>query len=149
MSDDDFSKRVASLPAEKRELLEIFLKQKQVDSKGLESEYAAPRNPAEETLAEIWSQVLNVERVGIHDNFFKLGGDSILSIQIIAKAAQAGLTLTSNQDLFERPTIAELAEVVEEGTLEPAAAAADSAPGDFPEAELSPEELARILSKDD
>src|SRR5215203_4762738 len=44
---------------------------------------APPRNPVEELLAGIWSDVLGLERVGIHDNFFQLGGDSILSIQVV------------------------------------------------------------------
>jgi amino acid adenylation domain-containing protein len=54
-------------------------------------EYAAPRNETEKLLAAIWEQVLRVERVGIHDNFFDLGGDSILNIQIVSRAVKAGL----------------------------------------------------------
>jgi non-ribosomal peptide synthase protein (TIGR01720 family) len=56
--------------------------------------------------------VLGLERVGVHDNFFELGGDSIISIQIIARASQAGLRLTVRQ-LFQRQTIAELAQVAD------------------------------------
>jgi aryl carrier-like protein len=63
-------------------------------------------------LAKIWSQVLGVKQVGIYDNFFTLGGDSILSIQIIARANQAGLRLTPKQ-LFQFPTIAELSTVAD------------------------------------
>lgn len=70
--------------------------------------YVAPRTPVEQTLADIWAEVLGVQRVGIHSNFFELGGDSILSIQIIAKANQADLVFTPKQ-LFEHQTIAELA----------------------------------------
>jgi aryl carrier-like protein len=62
----------------------------------------------EAALAEIWTQVLGVERVGVEDNFFELGGDSILSIQVIAKAAKIGIRIDPRQ-LFEHPTIAELA----------------------------------------
>jgi amino acid adenylation domain-containing protein/non-ribosomal peptide synthase protein (TIGR01720 family) len=72
--------------------------------------YVAPRNEMEEVLAGIWSELLGVERVGIHDNFFELGGDSILSIQIIARANQAGLRLRPAQ-LFQYQTIAEIAAV--------------------------------------
>ncbi|HEY6122826.1 MAG TPA: condensation domain-containing protein, partial [Pyrinomonadaceae bacterium] len=72
--------------------------------------FAAPRNQVEETLVQIWSSVLGVDHIGIHDNFFDLGGDSILSIQIIAKANQVGLSL-SPRHLFERQTVAELAAV--------------------------------------
>jgi amino acid adenylation domain-containing protein/non-ribosomal peptide synthase protein (TIGR01720 family) len=72
---------------------------------------AAPRTPVERELAQIWAQVLGVERVGIDDNFFDLGGDSILSIQIIARASQAGLRLTPKQ-IFQAQTIRQLATVV-------------------------------------
>jgi amino acid adenylation domain-containing protein/non-ribosomal peptide synthase protein (TIGR01720 family) len=74
--------------------------------------YVAPRNRTEEILAGIWAAVLKRERVGIDHNFFELGGESILSIQIIARANQAGLRLTA-KDLFQHQTIAELAQVVE------------------------------------
>lgn len=67
-----------------------------------------PRNEVEQSLAEIWADVLGLERVDFHDNFFEVGGDSILSIQIIARAHQAGLHLTPNQ-IFDHPTVAELA----------------------------------------
>ncbi|MGG0815881.1 non-ribosomal peptide synthase/polyketide synthase [Paenibacillus alvei] len=74
--------------------------------------YAEPRNEVERMLCSIWQQVLGVDRVGIHDGFFSLGGDSILSIQIISRASQAGLKLTPKQ-LFRYQTIAELAEVAQ------------------------------------
>ena len=74
----------------------------------LEEDLVVPRTPAERRLAAIWSEVLGVERVGVHDNFFSLGGDSILSIQVIARAQQAGLRLTPRQ-LFQHQTVAELA----------------------------------------
>ena len=80
----------------------------------LGSAYVAPRTPEEELLAGIWAQVLGLEQVGVHDSFFELGGDSILSIQVIAKANQAGLTLTPRQ-LFQHPTIAGLAAVAGKG----------------------------------
>jgi len=72
----------------------------------------APRTPAEEVLAEIWSGLLGVERVGVHDNFFRLGGDSILGIQVVARARQAGLVITPRQ-IFENQTVAALAAVAE------------------------------------
>ncbi len=81
----------------------------------LEGGFVVPTNPTEETLAEIWAKVLRLDKVGIHNNFFELGGDSILGIQIIAQANQAGLAITARQ-LFEHQTVAELASVV--GTTE-------------------------------
>ena len=74
----------------------------------LDQAYVAPRTPQEATLAAIWTEVLGIERVGIHDSFFELGGDSILAIQVIARAQQAGMHLAPRQ-LFQAPTIAELA----------------------------------------
>ncbi len=72
--------------------------------------YTPPTTPAEKTLAQIWAQVLGLEQVGVDDNFFSLGGDSILSIQVIAKANQAGLSLTPKQ-LFDHQTVKALAAV--------------------------------------
>src|SRR5205807_6942637 len=73
--------------------------------------YTAPRTSVEQTLTEVWSQVLRLPQVGIHDNFFALGGDSILSLSLIAQARQAGLQLTVKQ-LFQAPTIAQLSQLV-------------------------------------
>jgi amino acid adenylation domain-containing protein/non-ribosomal peptide synthase protein (TIGR01720 family) len=81
-----------------------------------ESAFAAPRTPAEKTLAAIWREVLRREQVGIHDNFFALGGDSILSIQVIARAQRAGLALAPRL-IFQHQTIAELAEIAASGTV--------------------------------
>ena len=70
--------------------------------------YAAPQTPSEHALAEIWSKVLRLDRIGIHDDFFRSGGDSILSILVVARAAKAGIRFTT-RDLFQNPTIAGLA----------------------------------------
>ena len=72
------------------------------------SGYVPPDKLIEQQLAKIWEEVLGVQPVGIHDNFFEIGGDSILSIQIVARARKAGLELTPKQ-VFEYQTIAELA----------------------------------------
>jgi amino acid adenylation domain-containing protein len=87
--------------------------------------FVAPRTPAEQTIAEIWSQALGLEHVGVHANFFALGGDSILSMQIIARAQQAGWRITPKQ-LFQHQTIAELAAVAVAITDAPEARAADA-----------------------
>ena len=76
----------------------------------VEDKFVAPRTPTEEKLAAIWSEILKLEKVGIHDNFFELGGDSILSIQIISRANQAGIQIAPKQ-LFKYQTVAELAAV--------------------------------------
>ncbi|HDX9511160.1 TPA: amino acid adenylation domain-containing protein [Bacillus cereus] len=80
------------------------------EEKQINSECVGPRNSNEQILTTIWKRVLGVKKVGIYDNFFEIGGDSILSIQIISQASQVGLKLTPKQ-MFECPTIAELAQV--------------------------------------
>ncbi|WP_254926100.1 non-ribosomal peptide synthetase [Bordetella genomosp. 11] len=72
--------------------------------------YEAPQGQLEETLAGIWREVLGVVQIGRHDNFFEVGGDSILSLQIVARLRQAGWRISPRQ-MFERQTVAALAQV--------------------------------------
>ncbi len=74
----------------------------------LEKAYVEPATAMERTLAEIWEQTLDVEPVGIEDDFFELGGDSIHAIQIVASLQQRGLALAP-REIFEHPAIAALA----------------------------------------
>ena len=74
----------------------------------LGNDYVPPQSEIERLLADIWQEILGIERIGIYDNFFELGGNSINTIQIAAKASQKGLELTSEQ-FFHYQTIAELA----------------------------------------
>jgi non-ribosomal peptide synthase protein (TIGR01720 family) len=69
---------------------------------------SAPKTEVEIQLIEIWEEVLGFRPIRVHDNFFEIGGDSILSIQIVAKARQKGIFLAPNQ-IFEHQTISELA----------------------------------------
>jgi aryl carrier-like protein len=85
--------------------------------------YVTPRTGLETTLAELWSEVLNVPQVGVHDNFFELGGDSIMSIQVIARAAKRGIRLLP-QMMFRHPTLGELAAAIVQSA--PAAVPANS-----------------------
>jgi amino acid adenylation domain-containing protein len=80
-----------------------------IDAAG--ADYTPPRTPVEARLAEIWAQVLERPRVGIHDNFFEAGGDSILAVQVVARAARAGLRVELGT-LLERQTVAGLAAAV-------------------------------------
>jgi len=79
-------------------------------------EYTAPQNEVQRVLSEVWSEVLGVERVGIHDDFFDLGGASLKSLQIVSAAEAKGVSLAdeslSPALLFEYPTIAQLAEML-------------------------------------
>ncbi|HZI17115.1 MAG TPA: amino acid adenylation domain-containing protein, partial [Pyrinomonadaceae bacterium] len=72
--------------------------------------FVAPSTEDERALAEVWAQVLRLERVGVHDNFFALGGDSIRSIQVRSLARKRGLDFTLPQ-LFQSPTIHALAKL--------------------------------------
>jgi hypothetical protein len=74
----------------------------------LDAPYEAPRTEAEHKLTRIWTDVLDLRDIGIHDNFFDLGGESILAIQIGARAAEVELQL-SPEHVFQYQTIAELA----------------------------------------
>jgi amino acid adenylation domain-containing protein/non-ribosomal peptide synthase protein (TIGR01720 family) len=74
------------------------------DRPGLEQPFVAPATPEEAAWAEVWREVLGVDRVGVQDNFFALGGDSIRSIQILARARERGLTATL-QEIYQRQTI--------------------------------------------
>ncbi|HLL46198.1 MAG TPA: condensation domain-containing protein, partial [Longimicrobiaceae bacterium] len=67
---------------------------------------------AEEVLCSVWAGVLKRDRVGVEENFFELGGDSILAIQVVSRARERGLKLTPRQ-LFQRPTVARLAEAAQ------------------------------------
>ena len=76
-----------------------------------EKGFVAPSTRVERTLAGVWSELLGLEQVGLHDNFFEIGGDSIRGIQMVSRAQQRGLHLTPLQ-LFQAPTIAQLAPLV-------------------------------------
>ncbi|RNB58932.1 amino acid adenylation domain-containing protein [Brevibacillus gelatini] len=76
------------------------------DTSALSGEYIAPRNQAEELIANIWSQVLGVEQVGIYDNFFELGGHSLLATRVVSRLREAFGTDLSVRSIFEHPTIA-------------------------------------------
>ncbi|HEV7784759.1 MAG TPA: amino acid adenylation domain-containing protein, partial [Thermoanaerobaculia bacterium] len=89
----------------------------------LEVAFVAPRTPTEQLLAAIWSDLLQLDAVGVHDDFFQLGGDSILAVQVTARANRSGLRLLPMQ-LFQHPTVASLAaQAAPAGTpgIEPAA----------------------------
>ena len=85
---------------------------KVVRSRGSDA-YAAPRSPSEEFLADAWSTLLRVERPSIHDNFFALGGHSLMAAQVIARVRQTLGVELPLRAMFEAPTIAQFAELIE------------------------------------
>jgi amino acid adenylation domain-containing protein len=81
----------------------------------LDVDYVAPRNNEERTLSQIWAEVLDVERVGVNDNFFDLGGASALSLEVVSRARLSGFDL-SPESLFRHPTVAGLAAAARNGS---------------------------------
>nr|MDZ8289082.1 amino acid adenylation domain-containing protein [Nostoc sp. ChiSLP01] len=75
-------------------------------------QFVAPRNPIEEKLALIWSQVLRLEKVGIHDNFFDLGGHSLLATQVISRLPESFGIALPLRSLFASPTVASLSDAI-------------------------------------
>ena len=80
---------------------------------GLERRYVAAKSPSEELLCGIWRKVLGLEKVGVEDNFFEMGGHSLLATQVISQIRQVFGVEMGVQQLFETPTIAELAQNLE------------------------------------
>jgi acyl-coenzyme A synthetase/AMP-(fatty) acid ligase len=83
-----------------------------------EREYEAPRTAVEEVLCDIWSEVLQVERVGVTESFFELGGHSLLATQLMSRVRDAFQIELPLRTLFEKPTVAELALKVEEALIQ-------------------------------
>jgi microcystin synthetase protein McyA len=81
-----------------------------------EQEFVPPQTPVEQILATIWQDVLGIKQVSRYDKFFEVGGDSILSIQVVGRARQAGIKITPRQ-IFQYSTLAELAAVADTCTL--------------------------------
>ncbi|SDK20931.1 non-ribosomal peptide synthetase [Pseudomonas indica] len=118
--------------------------------------YVAPRNELEAALADICQQVLKRERIGVQDNFFQIGGDSILSLQIVSRANQQGIRLSAKQ-IFESETIERMAQVATRGVpASEAPAVCAAAPedartartaADFPLAALDDEAFGDLLAE--
>jgi len=82
-----------------------------------ESRYVAPRTPAEELIADIWSQVLSVQKVGAFDSFFDLGGHSLLATQVVSRVRDVFQVELALRSLFENPTVAALAQAIDQAKL--------------------------------
>jgi amino acid adenylation domain-containing protein/non-ribosomal peptide synthase protein (TIGR01720 family) len=112
------------------------------DRAGTAALYQAPRGPAERTLCESFAEVLKLPRVGATDNFFRLGGDSILSLQLIRHARRAGLVI-GPRDVLEYPTPESLAHVAIPLSAEPA----QRRPGVGALAGLSPAQVSELARR--
>ncbi|HYR11325.1 MAG TPA: nitroreductase family protein, partial [Longimicrobium sp.] len=111
--------------------------------------WTAPRNPVEERFSEIWQELLGVERVGVQDSFFALGGDSVKGIQFLARAREAGYEIDVRH-FFQNPRIASLAQLVAPQGVEGAAGEAAGAAALTPvvaDDELTQEELEQLIAE--
>jgi acyl carrier protein len=83
-----------------------------------EDTYVAPRTETERVLAEIWARVLGLTKVGIHDNFFEIGGHSLVATQIVSQVRDEFEMELPLRALFETPTVEGLAEIIDSETSE-------------------------------
>jgi len=91
--------------------------------------YAAPRDPTEKALTRLWAEVLGIDRVGVDDNFFDLGGDSIMSVRLVSRLRSAFGIPLSPREVFDAPTVAALASIIRQQIVrlaEEAMASADA-----------------------
>lgn len=86
----------------------------------LDTPFVAPRTPVEKELTQIWTDILSLDRVGIHDNFFELGGHSLAAIQVISRVIERFDVEVSVTSLFEGPTVEGMAEVIARCQNQPA-----------------------------
>ncbi len=85
-----------------------------ISANSLDKDFVAARNSMEKTLVGIWKDILEIETLGIYNNFFELGGDSLMATQISSRIREIWEIDLSLHSLFERPTIAKLSEYIEE-----------------------------------
>ena len=78
-----------------------------------QARHSAPRTPIEAQLAAIWGEVLAAPRVGMHDDFFALGGHSLVATRVVSRVRDAFRVALPLRALFERPTVAGSGQVVE------------------------------------
>jgi acyl transferase domain-containing protein len=114
----------------------------------LNHSYIPPRNPTEQTLANIWQQLLGLEQVGIHDDFFDLGGHSLLAIQIISRVRNTFRLYLPVDALFENPTIAGLAAQITDALTNAMVVSDDAADMLADLKGLSDEEAERLLGQE-
>lgn len=80
----------------------------------LDTPFVASRTPVEQRLASIWTEVLSLDQVGIHDNFFDLGGHSLAAMRVVSRVIKQFQLELPLQSLFQSPTVAEMAAVINE-----------------------------------
>ena len=108
-----------SLPLTSNGKVDRNILSKPVEGPHSAEKYTVPRNPVEELLATIWSEVLQRERIGVQDNFFELGGHSLMAMQIVSRMREIFPVNLPLRVLFECPTVAALAERLQSHELKP------------------------------
>jgi aryl carrier-like protein len=106
--------------------------------------FTPPRTATENGLAQIWQELLRLPQVGIRDNFFEIGGHSLLAMQLMARVRSAFHAELSLRNIFESPTIAELAGLVDRKKTQPAL---EPVPGLSRARRISPERAKELLDK--
>ncbi|HEX5873144.1 MAG TPA: amino acid adenylation domain-containing protein, partial [Pyrinomonadaceae bacterium] len=114
----------------------------------LDAVYTAPHTPVERELADIWTELLHTEQIGVHDNFFDLGGHSLMATQMLSRVRPHFHVELMLQDFFKRPTISAMAQLIEEDII------AKTNPTSLDEMldmldDLSDEDLPEVLVLDD
>ncbi|MGH6875212.1 MAG: phosphopantetheine-binding protein, partial [Aestuariivirgaceae bacterium] len=112
----------------------------------LSQSYAAPRNEVERMLAEIWAEILSLDQVGVHDNFFDLGGHSLAATRVVSQVIKQFRLELPLQSLFQSPTVAAMAAVIEQHQRDPIAE--EELERILTELEAMPEEEAKKLGGD-
>jgi hypothetical protein len=110
------------------------------------SDHVAARNPVEEVLAGIWSEVLERPRIGVHDDFFRIGGHSLLAAKVLARVREAFAIDVPIHRMFAVPTVSGLADVLTELQAEPGQVATIAALR-VEVASLSDDEVRKLLGE--
>ncbi len=105
LENTEYSQKVESIPIHSRP--------------NLHNAYAAPTDEVEQTLVHIWQEFLGIKQVGIHDDFFELGGDSLVAVQLLTKLGKTFQRSLSSHSLMQASTIAALAELIKQTPSQP------------------------------
>jgi acyl carrier protein len=90
----------------------VSLPAPQYDHETASDKFVPPRDSLERSIAKIWHEVLELEQIGVHDNFFDVGGHSLKAMQVVSRLRKIFRSEIVLRDMFDFPTIAELADVV-------------------------------------
>ncbi|MDJ0508251.1 MAG: HAD-IIIC family phosphatase [Crocosphaera sp.] len=105
--------KIAMERQEVEQIREAIESQKQWQKREIQEAFVAPRNSREEKITEIWGEVLKIDQIGVYDNFFALGGSSLLGVQVINRIREIFNLELPFIRLFEQPTVAGIAELIE------------------------------------